>query len=521
MTKTDMGLDDSKYIEGLSPKKRALFELLMKERKSLASQRLKIPRRQQSDYYPLSFTQQRLWILDQLASDRASYNIYFTAHLKGQLNVGALQRSLDEIISRHEILRTTFRVVDGQPAQVIAPRAPFPFARKDVSHLDGSDQRRLIRLCVDEQVRESFDLSRGPVIRATLLKSGYEDHVFILVAHHIIFDGWSINVFVRELMLLYEALSEGRPSPLAAPPIQYADFAVWQRAWSQDAVLENHLTYWKRQLRGAGQTLELPTDHEPQGERTPRGLFSPFPLGSELSESLKALSRLEGVTLFMLLLAAFQILLHRYSGQEELFVGSPVACRNWAETENLIGCFINTLVLRADLSGNPTFKDFLACVRQVAQEAYAHQDLPFDMIVDAIQPERTSTRSPLFSVWFVLQDMRGPLLQLPGLSVRHLPIYEGGIKFDLALLMIDSKQGIEGWWHYDRDLFESDTVEEMGRHLTTLLEQVVANPDLRLLDIPLYEPGPENSCHSATNIEGFDDIEDHFRLNLNSPALKP
>jgi Condensation domain len=520
MAETNMGSNDSKYGKELSPKERALFDLLLKEKRSLNSQRLKIPRRQPANSYPLSFTQQRLWILDQLASDRASYNIYFTAHLKGQLDVDALQRSLDEIVCRHEILRTTFQVVDGQPAQMIVPRASLPLARKELSHLCSSERQRLIQLCIDEQIRQPFDLSECPLIRVAILKNGEEDHIIVVVVHHIAFDGWSISVFVRELTLLYEAFSAGRPSPLAELPIQYADFSVWQRTWLRGRLLEEQLAYWKRQLRGADQVLELPTDHEARDEGTSHGAFRPFLLGSELSESLKHLSRQEGVTLFMTLLAAFHILLHRYSGQEEIFVGSPVAYRNWTETENLIGCFINTLVLRGDTSGNPTFKDFLASVRQVAQEAYAHQDLPFDLIVDALQPERSSTRSPLFRVWFVLQNTQTPLLRLPDLSIKHLPVYEGGIKFDLALLMIDSTQGIEGWWHYNRDLFEAATIEEMGGHFTTLLEQVVADPELRLLDIPLYNPGPGGSFHSAPGFESFDNIEDHFQPNLHLPSLK-
>jgi Condensation domain len=502
--------DNSKYLEGLSPKKRALFELLLKEKKGHMSRPLKIPRRRPASSYPLSFTQQRLWILDQLASDRASYNIYFVAHLEGRLNLSALEKSFNEIIRRHEILRTTFRMMDGQPAQVIAPSASLPLERRDLSHLCEPDRQRLTQLYIDEQVHQPFDLSEGPVIRVTLFKNGEEGHVIIIVVHHIVFDGWSIDVFIRELTSLYEAFSVGRPSPLAELPIQFADFAIWQREWLRGHLLEEQLAYWKRELKGADQELELPIDHEPQHERTSSGAFSPFLLGPELSGALKDLSRREGATLFMTLLAAFQTLLHRYSGQEEIFVGSPVAYRNWPETENLIGCFINTLVLRADMSGNPTFRALLAFVSKVAQGAYAHQDLPFDLIVNALQPDRDSTRTPLFRVWFVLQNLHDRPLQLPGLSIRNVPMYAGSVKFDLALVMIELSQGIEGCLHYNRDLFEAGTIEEMKGHFTTLLEQVAENPDLRLLDIPLFNSGPDSP---APDFESIDDVEDYFQPN--------
>jgi condensation domain-containing protein len=477
--------DNSKFIEELSPKKRALFELLLKEKRNQALQRLQIPNRAQASSYPLSFTQQRLWILDQLAPDRASYNIYFAVHLRGKLNVDAMEKSFNEIIRRHEVLRTTFRIIDGQPAQLIAPRASLPLARIDVSHHCEPERHRLIQLCIDEQIRRPFDLSESFPIRVTLLKDSDEDHVIILVVHHIAFDGWSMGVLIRELKLLYEAFAAGYPSPLTQLSIQYADFAVWQRSWLQGQLLEEQLNYWKRQLGGINYPLELPTDYEAQCERAPSGAFRLFLLSQEIGESLKALSCREGVTLFMTLLAAFQTLLHRYSGQTEIAVGSPVAYRNWAETENLIGCFVNTIVLQVNMSGNPTFRALLANVREIAQGAYANQDLPFDLVVNALQPERNSTNTPLFRVWFVLQNLHDRPSRFSGLSLRYFHVPEGVVQFDLALTMSESNSGIEGCFHYNRNLFEASTIEEIKGHFTTLLEQVTVNPDLHLLDIPL------------------------------------
>jgi NRPS condensation-like uncharacterized protein len=509
-----MMTDDSKSIGELSPKKRALFELLLKDKRNLSVQRLKIPRRRQASSYPLSFTQQRLWILDQLAPDRTSYNIHFAVHLEGKLNVEALEKSFNEIICRHEVLRTIFRKVDGQPVQMIVPMVSLALARIDISHHSGPERARLTRLYIDGQIRRPFDLSRGPIIRVTLLKESEEDHVVILVVHHIAFDGWSMGVLLRELILLYEAFAAGHPSPLTELPIQYADFAVWQRSWLQGQLLEEQLNYWKRQLGGIDQTLELPTEHNAQCGESSRGAFRLFLLSKELSESLKELSRREGMTLFMTLLAAFQTLLHRCSGQEDIAVGAPVAYRNWTETENLIGCFVNTVALRTDMSGNPTFRVLLARVREIVQGAYTHQDVPFDMVVDALRPERNSTRSPLFRVWFALQNLHDQPSKFSDLSLRYIGAHEGAVQFDLALTMSESSHGIEGCIDYNRDLFETSTIEEIRGHFTTLLEQVVINPDLHLLDIPLHNYGPEDSSHPGLDFESAEDIEDRFQLNF-------
>jgi hypothetical protein len=342
-----------------------------------------------------------------------------------------------------------------------------------------------IQRLATEESQQRFDLGQAPLVRARLLRLAETEHVLLLTMHHIVADGWSYGVFWRELAALYSAFADGKPTPLPALPIQYVDFAVWQQEWLQGEVLEAQLSYWKQQLTGAHPVLELPSDHTRPAMQTFRGARQSHVLPKRLGQALQALSQQQGSTLFMTLLAAFTTLLYRYTGQEDILVGSPIANRNSVELEGLIGCFVNTLALRTDLSGNPSFQELLRRVREVTLEAYAHQDLPFEKLVEALQPERDLNRHPLFQVMFVLQNTPMPALELPGLILSPLEVEKGTAKSDLTLFMTDSEEGLIGLWEYRTDLFEPATIARMLGHFQTLLEGIVAEPEQPISTLPL------------------------------------
>ncbi|HEV7376650.1 MAG TPA: condensation domain-containing protein, partial [Pyrinomonadaceae bacterium] len=378
--------DLTERIAGLSPERRELLTRLL-QKQGVTTSRLPIaPRKSSTGQMPLSFAQQRLWFLDQLEPGSSFYNIFDTLSFDEPLDVPALERSLNEVVRRHEVLRTTFTIVNGQPVQMIAPSLKLPLQVIDLSNLSPLEKETEASRLSSEEARSPFDLSSGPLVRATLLRLGAEESVLLLTMHHITSDGWSLDVLSRELRALYAAFHEGRSSPLTELPIQYADFAVWQREWLQGEALESQLSYWKKQLTGAPSALELPTDRPRPFVPTYRGASQSHGLSEDVAVSLKALSQREGVTLFMTLLAAFNLLLHRYTHQSDIVLGSPIAGRNRAETEGLIGFFVNTLVMRTDLSGDPGFRELLGRVKEVALGAYAHQDLPFEKLVEAISP---------------------------------------------------------------------------------------------------------------------------------------
>jgi amino acid adenylation domain-containing protein len=433
---------------------------------------------------PLSFAQQRLWFIDQLEPGNSAYNFPAAVRLKGPLNVVALEQSVNEVVKRHEALRTTFATVDGRPVQVIAPTLTVRPPVVNLQDLLASEQEAEVRRLVIEEAQRPFNLARGPLLRITLLRLAEEEHVGLLTMHHIVSDGWSTGILIRELALLYEAFSCGRSSPLPELPIQYADFAHWQREWLQGEVLETQLGYWKRQLLDAP-LLELPTDHPRPAVQTFRGSHQSLLLPNTVGEGLKALSRQQGVTLFMTLLAAFKILLHRYSSQDDLIVGTPIANRNRLEIEGLIGFFVNSLVVRTDLSGNPTFRELLQRVREVCLGAYAHQDLPFERLVDELHLERNLARNPLFQVMFVLQNASMQTIALPALTLSPVEVDNGTAHFDLTLHIADTEQGLITTLSYSTDLFEADTITRMLGHFRTLLEQVVVSPESRVSDLPI------------------------------------
>ena len=432
---------------------------------------------------PLSFSQQRMWLLDQLDPDTPTYNISHALRLSGTLDAKALKRSLEEIVSRHEALRTTFAAVDGEPVQVIAPTIDTKLPVEDLGGLPQSEREARERLALGEK-RRPFDLERGPLFRARLLRLDEEEHVLLVSMHHIVSDGWSMGVFWRELGALYGAFSRGGPSPLAELPIQYADYALWQRRWLEGEVLEEQLGYWKDQLAELT-TLKLPTDHPRPQVQTHRGARRSLTLPESLTQALKELSRQEGTTLFMVLLGALQVLFSRYSGQEDVAVSIPIAGRTRAETEELIGFFVNTLIMRTDLSGDPSFREVLSRVREVALGAYDHQDLPFEKLVEELQPERDLSRVPLSQVFFALQNMPQEDLKLPNLTLERQKVESGTVKFDLSFFMVEEEQGLKGRLVYNADLFDDTTIERMLRHLQTLLKGIVEDPDQQLSELPL------------------------------------
>ncbi|HEX2076750.1 MAG TPA: amino acid adenylation domain-containing protein [Longimicrobium sp.] len=434
---------------------------------------------------PLSFAQERLWFIDRLEPGSTAYSIPVTWRLSGALDAPALERSLSEIVRRHESLRTVFREVNGGPAQVITPFGGFALPVEDLSGLGEADREAAVSRRAGEEARRAFDLAAGPLFRASLLRLGAEDHVLMLSMHHIVSDGWSMGVLVRELSALYAAYREGGESPLAELPVQYADYAVWQREQLAGELLERQLSYWTEQLAGAPELLELPTDRPRPPVRTNRGASLPVNFSPELLERLQALGRSEGATLYMTLLGAFQVLLSRYAGSDDVVVGSPIAGRTRKETEELIGFFVNTLVLRTDLSGDPSFREVLRRVRDVTMGAYEHQEVPFERLVAELQPERSLSHSPLFQVMFTLQDAGGGEGALPGLRVSEVGAEVDGAKFDLSLGLAPTSRGLRGVLTYSTDLFEPGTIERMVQHLERVLEQVAANAGVRLSQLDL------------------------------------
>jgi fengycin family lipopeptide synthetase B len=447
----------------------------------------------EDDYcvFPTSFAQQRLWFLDQIEPQSHQYNIPAAIRLAGQLNVSALDQALNMIIERHEVLRTTFALIDGQPMQVIADGLALPLPLIDLQNLPHVEREAEVARLATVEARWSFDLARGPLVRTTLLRLGAEEHVLLITMHHIVSDGWSEGIFVSELRVFYDSFVVGRSAALPELPIQYADFAVWQREWLQgedgcgESPLQVQMAYWRRRLADAPTMLELPTDRPRPPAQTYCGASQPFTLTRELCEALGGLSRREGASLFMILLAAFQTLLYRYTGQEDIVVGSPIANRTRSEIEGLIGFFVNTLVLRSDLSGNCTFCELLRQVRETTLEAYAHQDVPFEKLIDALDLERNLSHSPLFQVMFALQNAPMGTLELTGLRLSQVPVDLGVAKFDLTLFMHETEHGLAGLFEYNIDLFDAAMIARLLGHFQTVLEGIAAGPEQRIADLPL------------------------------------
>ncbi len=475
--------DFAKRIARLSPDRQQLLARLLEQERLDFSLTVITPRKRELDRVPLSFAQQRLWFLDQLEPQRAIYNIPDSHYFEGSLNLDALERSLSEVVRRHESLRTTFQTIAGEPVQVIAQPQAVKLEVVDLSELPAAERETEAQRLADEEARQPFDLTRGPLLRVRLLRLADTEHVLLLTMHHIISDGWSIGVLGRELEALYTAYCAGRSSPLADLPIQYADFAVWQRDWLQGEVLEKQLGYWRQQLGGELPVLELPTDRPRPPRQSYRGAIEGLELSGEVRQRLKEIGRESGATLFMTLLAAFNVLLWRYSGQGEILIGTPIANRNRAETEDLIGFFVNTLVIRTRMNGGMSFRELLEQVRETTLGAYEHQDMPFEKLVEELQPERSLSRQPVFQVMFTLPDPEE--LKLAGLELSWMETEIQVVKFDLTLTMTEADGYLGGGIIYNTDLFDAATIKRMTRQLELLLTSIAANPRQRLSELPV------------------------------------
>jgi len=461
----------SARVQRLSPERRALLARALREDGGAAS--------------PLSFSQQRLWFLHRWDPDSPAYNLPFAARLSGLLDAGALAWSLDQIARRHEILRTTFFEIDGEPFQAVDDDVTPFFSLEDLSGLEPRERRLGIEALLADAGARPFDLASGPLLRAGLFRCAPEDHLLVLVFHHIVFDGWSIGIFLEELAALYAARCGGRSPELPILPIQYADFARWERAAAGGEASARQMAYWRKKLAGAPGVLELPADRPRSPERTGRGGTETLVVPASTAAALRELGSRHGVTLFMTLLAALKVLLLRYTGQEDVVVGTPIAHRNRGEVERLIGFFVNTLVLRTDLSGDPTFGELLGRVRRTSLDAYTNQDVPFEALVEELQPDRDPSHTPLFQTMFVLQNAPLNPVELAGLTLSPMPVPAGTAKFDLTLSVEESDGELGCALVYDGALFDASTAARILAHYRSLLEGVAAGADRPISELPM------------------------------------
>jgi amino acid adenylation domain-containing protein len=472
-------------IKDLSEAKRALLAKYMRGNLlKPATNTDSIARRTQEVPAPLSFGQQQLWLLAQLMPDSSVYTECVTIHLPGSLDVAVLEQCYNEILRRHEAWRTSFPLVDGQLVQLVHPASPISLPVVDLRYLPEAEREAEALRLMAEDAQRPFDIANGPLQRATLVCLSDEQHKLFLTLHHIIFDGFSLyQVFLPELRSIYDAFLAGQPSPLPELPIQYSDFAVWQREWVQEQALAEQLSYWKKQLEHASPTLSLPTERPRPTHPTYRGAMHPFALSQQLTHALKDLSHREGVTLYATLVSAFQTLLYRYTQQSDILVGTAISDRKRPELQGLMGYFLNTLVLRSDLSGNPSFRQLLQQVRNVTLEALAHQDVPFEYIVKELQPDRKAGQNPLFQVMISLEP---PLTMLPsGWTLTQMDIERNSAKFDLTLELDDRPEGLIGRFVYNTDLFDASTIARMAGHWQTILQSAVTDPAQTIGQLPL------------------------------------
>jgi aspartate racemase len=477
----------AQQLAGLTGAKRALLELqLMKKSQRKQQTRQAItPRGLKSA--PVSYNQQGLWVLNQLMPGESVYHSPTAARLTGELDVSALQRALQAIVARHDGLRTIFRAIDGEPMQIVQDfNLEVPVI--DVSGNDEDEREADALSILRHEARRPFDLSTGPLVRAIIVRLRADEHILLVTMHHVITDGWSFGIFHRELSSFYEAFATGRPAPYPELPIQYSDYAVWQREWFAGEVYPVQLAYWKKQFATLPPALELPADYPRpvvQAYRAFRGNQHTVTLPAELTRRIRTLCQKENVTLFMVLMAAYQILLHRYTGEQDIVVGTPIAGRPVAETEDLIGLFINTLAIRARISGESTVRDFLNHVKQVALGAYAHQDLPFERLVKELQPDRTLAHNPLFQVMFVLQSEEILPLNLPGVTAEHFRMEHEMANFDLTLDITEHGDELSCMFESNADLFEAETITRLMGHFQTLLAALTQNPVQKISELPL------------------------------------
>jgi amino acid adenylation domain-containing protein/thioester reductase-like protein len=483
-------------IAELSPEKRELLLLKLKEKQGNAVPTEIRHQSRESNIFPLSFAQQRLWFFNQLEPDSCAYNISSAVRLTGKLNISAFSQSINEILQRHEALRTNFQMLDGQAVQIINPTANLTLPLIDGQALSEAEHEQETLKLLTAESQRSFDLEKGSLLRITLLRFSEMEHVVLLTMHHIIADGWSMGVLISELVALYPAFACGQPSPLPKLPIQYADFAVWQRQWLQGKVMAQQLAYWQQQLGGTLPILELPSDRPRPAIQTDKGATQSLLISKSVSQGLRSLSQQQGVSLFMTLLTAFQVLLYRYTQQDDIIVGTPIANRNRSEIEGLIGFFVNTLVLRTYLGDNPSFLELLTRVRDVTLGAYANQDLPFEQLVEELRPERDLSHSSLFQVMFILQNAPMGVLELPGLTLQPLEVKTNTANFDLTLSMAETTEGLEGLFEYNTDLFDTARIERMLGHFQTLLAAIANAPHKCLSDLSILTTTEQQQLRS-------------------------
>jgi amino acid adenylation domain-containing protein len=495
----------SKGRPTLPPKRRELLaKLLKRDGNNLATTTIvSLPR--ESAEIPLSFSQQRLWFLDQLEPGSHAYHIPVQLRLKGSLNLPALEKTFGEIVRRHEILRTSFPSLDGRPMQFIMPALPVRLPLVDLRGMEEPEREERMREIALEEIQRPFNLVTGPLLRLMLLQAGDEDQVLLINMHHIVSDGWSLGVFLQEVSVLYEAYSGGQPAMLPEMAFQYADFAHWQREALQGPVMETELAYWKEQLRDRQPVLLLPLARPRTAKQNFRVGQEPFMLDQELSEALKRLARQEGVTQFMLLLAAFKTLLYRYTQQGDISVGTSIAGRNQSELGGMIGCFLNTLVMKTSFTGDVPFKELLKRVRGVALGAFAHQRMPFEKLVEVLQPERDLGHHPLFQVMFDFISTPPLALQLRGLEVSNFEVAAPAAKFELSLSMADRETGLAGLLEYNMDLYDEATIKGMLRHFQNLLEALTDNPSRRISDLKMLDSAESHQLLKGWNDTGTDD----------------
>ncbi|MBE9029046.1 amino acid adenylation domain-containing protein [filamentous cyanobacterium LEGE 11480] len=477
----DMGLEITK----LSPVKRALLEQYLQQKAAPIQAVVSIADSDREAPLVLSFAQQRMWFVEQLEQGKPIYNRPTPLRLTGSLNLAALTQSLNEIVRRHDVLRSCFPTVDGQPRLKIAPTLEIEIPVVDLSQLAKSDQSDSVQNWIYKDLRQPFTLFVAPLFRTRLLKLGETEHLLLTTLHHLIFDGWSAGVFKQELAMLYGAFANGVAPPLAPLPMQYVDFAHWQQQQQTTTLLQPHLAYWKSQFQGELPVLDLPTDRPCSAQSSAEAAIHTHVLSNSLLDELKILSQREGVTLFMTLLAAFKVLLYRYTGQTDVIVGTPVAGRDRLEFEPLIGVFINTLALRTSLAGNPTFQNLLSQVRQVALDGYAHQTLPFEQLVEAIQPERQLGQSPITQIVFQLRNLPDAAHPSPGLIIEDVQPDKSFTAFDLTLEIDESPQGLACRFLYRIDRFDALTLQRMAGHFQTLLQGIMANPSSPIAALPI------------------------------------
>ena len=501
--------DKSTFRGNLRDKRQALARALVGSN-AAARNLAPITPRDKETSAPLSFSQERFWFMDQWDHESSAYNSPLIFRLQGPLDVPALRQSVDAVVERHEVLRTSFPVVDGRAIQSVHPAMPVSLQIVDLSDHSDSERAMETERRLVQEVSRPFDLTTGPLIRVTLLRVAPQEHVLVLTLHHIVTDGWSRQILFSELAAHYEAFSVGKDATLPRLPIQYADFAVWQRnngGWTVSE-LDRQLSYWRPQLAGIPALLELPADRPRPAVRSDRGSRLGVDLPADLGNSLNELARACNATLFMTLLAVFQVLLYRYTGQEDVVVGTPIANRTQAQTEGLIGLFLNTLALRADLSGDPTFTELLGRVRETALGAYAHQDLPFEKLVEELQPERSLSHSPIFQVMFTLQSSKSASLDLAGIEVEQIAVDRSAAKLDLLLVVSPMADALVIRIEYSTDLFDDDRMERMLGHFQSLLVGIVANPDERISRLSLLTDVERDQLVSGWNDTGCDYPQD-------------